>query len=58
VETYEDLITGGKSGPAIIPGDAENSLVITKIADGKHPATFESAELEKIIEWINGGATK
>ena len=58
VETYEDLIAGGKSGPAIIPGDAENSLVITKIADGKHPAAFESAELEKIIEWINGGATK
>jgi len=49
---------GGNSGPVIIAGDATNSLVITKVAEGKHPGVFQPAELEKIIEWINAGVTK
>ncbi len=57
VETYDDLMKGGTTGPVIIAGDADASLVITKLADGKHPGNFEPAELEKIIEWINAGAT-
>jgi hypothetical protein len=48
---------GGTSGPVVIAGDADTSLVITKLADGKHPGNFEAAELTKIIEWINAGAT-
>ncbi len=58
VKTYEDLMKGGKTGAVVIAGDANTSLVITKLADGKHPGAFEPAELEKIIEWINAGATK
>ena len=58
VKTYEELMKGGKSGPVILAGDAANSLAITKLADGKHPGIFEAAELEKITEWINSGATK
>lgn len=57
VKTYDDLMKGGASGLVIIAGDADTSLVITKLADGKHPGNFEPAELEKIIEWINAGAT-
>jgi formate dehydrogenase gamma subunit len=57
VKTYDDLMKGGTSGPVIIAGDADASLVVTKLADGKHPGNFEPAELEKIIEWINAGAT-
>lgn len=58
VKSYETLMQGGKSGLVITAGDAENSLALTKIADGKHPGQFEADELEKIIEWINAGATK
>jgi len=58
VKTYEDLMKGGSTGPVITAGDAANSLVITKLADGKHPGNFDAAELAKIIEWINAGATK
>jgi formate dehydrogenase gamma subunit len=58
VKTYDDLMKGGKTGPVVIAGDANTSLVITKLADGKHPGIFEPAELAKIIEWINAGATK
>jgi len=57
VKTYDDLMKGGTTGPVIVAGDADASLVITKLADGKHPGNFEPAELEKIIEWINAGAT-
>lgn len=57
VRSYEDLMKGGNSGPVIIAGDAANSLAITKVAEGKHPGVFQPAELEKIIEWINAGAT-
>lgn len=56
VRSYEDLMKGGKSGAVIVAGDAANSLVVTKLADGKHPGIFEPAELEKIVEWINDGA--
>ena len=58
VKSYEALMQGGKSGPVITAGDAENSLALTKVADGKHPGQFEADELEKIIEWINAGATQ
>lgn len=58
MRTYEELMQGGNSGPVIVPGDATNSLAISKVAEGKHPGTFEAAELEKIIEWINAGAKK
>jgi len=58
VKSYEDLMKGGKSGPVVTAGDAANSLVLNKLVDGKHPGQFEPDELEKIIEWINAGATK
>lgn len=58
LRTYEDLMKGGSSGPVILPGDAENSLILTKTAEGQHPGVFESGELEKIIEWVNNGATE
>lgn len=58
VRTYEDLMKGGVDGAVIIAGDAANSMLITKLADGKHPGNFDPAELAKIIEWINAGAVK
>lgn len=58
VRTYDDLMKGGSDGPVIVAGDAANSMVITKLADGKHPGNFDPAEVAKIIEWINAGAAK
>jgi len=58
VKAYEDLMAGGKTGPAVIAGDPDNSLLVQKVLDGSHPAKFEPAELEKIIEWITAGAGK
>lgn len=58
VRSYQELMTGGNSGLAIIAGDSVNSIAITKVAEGKHPGAFTSTELEKIIEWVNAGAAK
>ena len=55
VETYDDLLKGGKSGPGVVPGDAEASQVVIKM-QGAHPVKFTEAELQTVIDWINAGA--
>jgi len=66
LRTQSSRIRGGKSGPALIPGDPEKSLIIQKIVSGEmppaklqfansvRPATV--AELEKLKRWIAAGA--
>lgn len=54
---YATAIQGGISGPAIIPGDANSSLVIQRqTGDLPHFAQFSPEDLSLIIEWINTGA--
>lgn len=55
--TYADLMKGGESGPAVVAGDPENSLLI-KVQSGpsKHFGQLEPAELEKVQQWIAEGA--
>jgi mono/diheme cytochrome c family protein len=57
VTTYESAILGGLGGPAIVPGDPDASLVVSKLtADQPHFAQLTTNELEMLIEWINAGA--
>jgi len=59
-------LKGGKSGPALVPGDPEHSLLLQKITSGQMPPPkmlFEafvrpptSEEVETIRKWIAGGA--
>ena len=56
LSTYEDAMTGGDSGPAIVPGDAENSLLVTIQQAGGHPGQLTPEEVAQVIEWINAGA--
>jgi hypothetical protein len=65
MRTRDGLLKGGKSGPAIILGKAEESLLIKRIGDG-HPTPemqneyfvrpVTSDEAEKLSEWIAAGA--
>ncbi len=56
LSTYADALKGGVDGPFFIPGDAANSLIITKFEGGKHPyAQLTPDELTLIKEWINAG---
>jgi hypothetical protein len=47
---------GGASGPAILPGDSANSLLVTVQQAGDHPGQLTPEELAQVIEWIDAGA--
>jgi len=54
---YESILEGGESGPAVIPGDAQNSLVVIKYSgDTPHFGKLSQSELDLVAEWIMSGA--
>ncbi len=56
---YQDALDGGVSGPAIIPGDPDSSLVVQKMtADQPHFGQLSPEELELLIQWIEAGASE
>ena len=66
LRTRASLLKGGKSGPAIVLGKPEESLLIKRIADG-HPSPamqneyfvrpVTSDEVDKLRQWIAAGAS-
>ena len=54
--TYADAMSGGISGPAILPGDSANSLLVTRQLEGGHPGQLTPEEIIQVIEWIEAGA--
>ena len=62
VDDLNGLLTGGKSGPAIIPGKADKSLLIRRVSKGakaRMPAEGDlltEEEIEALSKWINEGA--
>jgi cytochrome b subunit of formate dehydrogenase len=54
--TYQDALTGGNSGPAIIPGDPDHSVLVQKQSTGNHPGQLTIDELNQVIAWILAGA--
>jgi mono/diheme cytochrome c family protein len=56
LSTYADAMKGGVSGPAMVPGDAANSLIVQKQQAGGHPGQLTPEEIAQLIEWINAGA--
>ena len=66
LRTLASRLKGGKSGPAIVPGKPEASLLYTRIVKGEMPPAKEAkalavelptdAETEKIKTWIAAGA--
>src|ERR1041385_2897455 len=62
VDSRESLLKGGRSGPAIVPGDPEKSLLIQavrqtseklKMPKGGH---LRPDEIDTLVEWVKGGA--
>lgn len=59
LSTYAEASKGGVSGPLFVPGDAANSLLISKFESGAHTYTeLTSEELALIAEWINAGGVE
>ena len=61
LDSREAMLRGGKSGPAIVPGDPDKSLLITAIRQGgalKMPKGGKLAadQIEAIAQWIRNGA--
>jgi hypothetical protein len=63
--TRTSMIKGGKSGPALVPGEPEKSLIIQKIAAREMPplGVFDAGvtrppepDIEKLRQWIAQGA--
>ena len=62
MEEVAGMLKGGKRGPAIVPGNADDSLLYKAVRregelqmpPGKNPLT--TAELAAIRDWINDGA--
>jgi mono/diheme cytochrome c family protein len=53
------LLKGGDSGPGIVPGKHEESLVFERIAAGEMPPgkkKLSPKEIDTIARWIDGGA--
>jgi mono/diheme cytochrome c family protein len=65
VSTYDLVINSGDNGPAVIPGDAENSLLAQKAAgthqegDRMPPPPLRALQedlIQLILDWIEAGA--
>jgi mono/diheme cytochrome c family protein len=55
--SYQSLLSGGQSGPAIIPGDPQASLLVQKqTSEQPHFSQLTPQELDVILEWISSGA--
>ena len=57
---YDDLMSGGDSGDAIVPGDHANSLLWQRVESGEMPGggneDLTSDEIDLIATWIDEGA--
>lgn len=56
LSTYQGALAGGKSGPGIVPGNSEDSLIVQVQQKGGHPGQLTEPELLQVIEWIRAGA--
>src|SRR5690242_16989377 len=62
VDSRAALLKGGKSGPAIVPGDPDKSLLIRAVRQTdpklKMPqgGKLRSEEINALAEWVRGGA--
>jgi len=54
--TYKDALAGGKSGPGIVPGKPDLSMIVQIQQKGGHPGQLSEDELQQVIEWIQAGA--
>jgi mono/diheme cytochrome c family protein len=61
VDSREAVLQGGKRGPAVIPGDPDNSLLIQavrKTGDLKMPkeGSLDEQEIADLVAWVKMGA--
>ncbi len=53
---YQSALKGGKSGPGIVPGEPDSSMIVKIQQAGGHPGQLTADEINQVIEWIKAGA--
>ena len=55
---HERVLTGGESGPALVPGNLEDSLIWQRVSAGEMPQDnpLPADERKLLRQWIVGGA--
>src|SRR5262249_48003259 len=62
MHTRAELLKGGQSGPAIIPGNSRESLLIQRVTGFRAPVmpfgldSLSGREIEMLREWVDQGA--
>ena len=70
LDSYSDLMAGGKHGVPVVPGKADESIVVQKVSsnppfgdqmplkkkNNPNPDRLSDQEIQTIKEWINQGA--
>lgn len=57
----DDILKGGKSGPAVVPGKPADSLLLAMVSSGKMPMggkSLAAVETQVIRAWIEAGALR
>lgn len=55
-KTYADVLKGGKSGPAVVPGSPDKSVLVQVMQANDHANVLSTGELAALIAWIKAGA--
>lgn len=58
LSSYESAVTGGDSGPGIVPSDAAASVIVQTMESGAHPGLLSTEDLALLTEWIDAGAAE
>lgn len=53
---YQTALLGGNSGPAVVPGNPDNSNILIVQSAGGHPGQLSDEEISQVREWIEIGA--
>jgi len=53
---YQTALLGGSSGPAVVPGNPDNSNILIVQSAGGHPGQLSDEEISQVREWIEIGA--
>ncbi|MGH9141057.1 MAG: c-type cytochrome domain-containing protein, partial [Thermoanaerobaculia bacterium] len=62
LDSRDGLIKGGRSGPAIVPGDPERSLMIQAVRQTRETLKMPKggrltpSEIDALAEWVRAGA--
>jgi len=58
LDSRADILKGGVSGPALVPGDPDKSLIVNQVREGKMPKSghLQDQQIADLVKWIKDGA--